>query len=145
MILSKGLPAMSLFNRIKIFLEMIKFAHTIFALPFAFTAAVLAARGLPTVYQAFWIVAAMVGAHHERWNGRGYPRGSSGADIPRGGRVLAVADAYSALVMKRSYQVALSHAEALAAIGAGAGTHFDPEVVAAFAALDWDDWLAERG
>ncbi len=62
MILSKGLPAMSLFNRIKIFLEMIKFAHTIFALPFAFTAAVLAARGLPTVDQAFWIVAAMVGA-----------------------------------------------------------------------------------
>jgi len=62
MILSKGLPAMPLFNRIKIFLEMIKFAHTIFALPFAFTAAVLAARGLPTVYQAFWIVAAMVGA-----------------------------------------------------------------------------------
>lgn len=52
---------MSLFNRIKIFLEMIKFAHTIFALPFAFTAAVLAARGLPTFYQAFWIVIAMVG------------------------------------------------------------------------------------
>jgi 4-hydroxybenzoate polyprenyltransferase len=62
MILSKVLPAMSLFNRIKIFLEMIKFAHTIFALPFAFTAAVLAARGLPTVYQTFWIVVAMVGA-----------------------------------------------------------------------------------
>ena len=62
MILSKGLPAMSLYNRIKIFLEMIKFAHTIFALPFAFTAAVLAARGLPTAYQAFWIVVAMVGA-----------------------------------------------------------------------------------
>jgi 4-hydroxybenzoate polyprenyltransferase len=53
---------MSLYNRIKIFLEMIKFAHTIFALPFAFTSAVLAARGLPTVYQAFWIVVAMVGA-----------------------------------------------------------------------------------
>ena len=52
---------MSLFNRIKIFLEMIKFAHTVFALPFAFTAAVLAARGLPTVYQTFWIVIAMVG------------------------------------------------------------------------------------
>jgi 4-hydroxybenzoate polyprenyltransferase len=62
MILSKGLPDMSLYNRIKIFLEMIKFAHTIFALPFAFTAAVLAARGLPSVYQTFWIVVAMVGA-----------------------------------------------------------------------------------
>ena len=53
---------MSLFNRIRIFLEMIKFAHTIFALPFAFTAALLAAGGLPTAYQAFWIVVAMVGA-----------------------------------------------------------------------------------
>jgi len=53
---------MSLFNRIKIFLEMIKFAHTIFALPFAFTAAVLAARGLPSLYQTFWMVVAMVGA-----------------------------------------------------------------------------------
>jgi 4-hydroxybenzoate polyprenyltransferase len=62
MILSKGLPAMSLFNRIKIFLEMIKFAHTIFALPFAFTGAVLAARGLPSLCQTFWIVLAMVGA-----------------------------------------------------------------------------------
>jgi len=53
---------MFLFNRIKIFLEMIKFAHTIFALPFAFTAAILAARGLPSLYQSFWIVVAMVGA-----------------------------------------------------------------------------------
>lgn len=53
---------MSLFNRIKIFLEMIKFAHTVFALPFALTAAVLAARGLPSLYQTFWIVVAMVGA-----------------------------------------------------------------------------------
>lgn len=61
MILSRGLPAMSLFNRIKIFLEMIKFAHTVFALPFAFTAAVLAAHGLPNLYKTFWIVIAMVG------------------------------------------------------------------------------------
>ena len=53
---------MTIFNRIKIFLEMIKFAHTVFALPFAFTAAVLAARGIPTAYQTFWIVVAMVGA-----------------------------------------------------------------------------------
>jgi 4-hydroxybenzoate polyprenyltransferase len=49
-------------DKIKIFLEMIKFPHTVFALPFAFTGAVLAARGLPTVYQAIWIAAAMVGA-----------------------------------------------------------------------------------
>jgi len=49
-------------NKIKIILEMIKFEHTIFALPFAFTGALLALGGLPTGRQAFWIVAAMVGA-----------------------------------------------------------------------------------
>lgn len=58
----QGEVPVSLFGRAKIFLEMIKFAHTVFALPFAFTAALLAARGLPTLYQAFWIVMAMVGA-----------------------------------------------------------------------------------
>jgi 4-hydroxybenzoate polyprenyltransferase len=51
-----------LFEKIKIFLEMIKFPHTVFALPFAFTGAVLAAKGLPSGYQAFWILVAMVGA-----------------------------------------------------------------------------------
>ena len=49
-------------GRVSVFLEMIKFSHTIFALPFAFTGAVLAARGLPSLYQTFWILMAMVGA-----------------------------------------------------------------------------------
>lgn len=50
------------FERIKLFLEMIKFSHTLFALPFAFTGALLAARGLPSIGQLFWILLAMVGA-----------------------------------------------------------------------------------
>lgn len=49
-------------GRVRIFLEMIKFSHTVFALPFAFTGALLAARGLPTWAQAVWIMLAMVGA-----------------------------------------------------------------------------------
>ena len=53
---------MTLWTRVRVFLEMIKFSHTIFALPFAFTGALLAARGLPTLSQAGWIVCAMVGA-----------------------------------------------------------------------------------
>jgi len=53
---------MTLFARVGVFLEMIKFAHTIFALPFAFTGALLAARGFPTASQVGWIVLAMVGA-----------------------------------------------------------------------------------
>ncbi len=52
----------SLFSKIRLFLEMIKFSHTLFALPFAFTGGVLAARGLPTAPQCGWILVAMVGA-----------------------------------------------------------------------------------
>ena len=52
----------SLFGKVRVFLEMIKFSHTLFALPFAFTGAVLAAGGLPTPAQCGWILAAMVGA-----------------------------------------------------------------------------------
>ncbi len=51
-----------MFARVKIFLEMIKFHHTVFALPFAFTGAILAAKGLPGASQSFWIIIAMVGA-----------------------------------------------------------------------------------
>jgi 4-hydroxybenzoate polyprenyltransferase len=54
-----------LFTRIRIFLEMIKFSHTVFALPFALTGALLAARGIPTFHQLFWITMAMVGARTE--------------------------------------------------------------------------------
>jgi 4-hydroxybenzoate polyprenyltransferase len=53
---------MTLFSRISVFLEMIKFPHTLFALPFALTGALLAARGIPSAAQLFWIVMAMVGA-----------------------------------------------------------------------------------
>jgi 4-hydroxybenzoate polyprenyltransferase len=53
---------MNVLHRITVFLEMIKFSHTLFALPFAFTGALLAAWGLPSVAQAFWILMAMVGA-----------------------------------------------------------------------------------
>ena len=62
MIATKSAATKSLTARIKIFLEMIKFSHTIFALPFAFTGAVLAAQGFPSFHQAFWIVMAMIGA-----------------------------------------------------------------------------------
>ena len=52
----------NVFERIKVFLEMIKFSHTLFALPFALTGALLAARGLPSIGQIFWILLAMIGA-----------------------------------------------------------------------------------
>jgi len=52
----------NIFGRVAVFLEMIKFSHTVFALPFALSAALLAAGGLPSLHQLFWIVMAMVGA-----------------------------------------------------------------------------------
>ncbi len=70
--------------------------------------------------------------HHEKWDGTGYPNGLSGEDIPLGGRLMALADVYDALITKRVYKEAMPHAEAVQIIRNGRGTHFDPDVVDAF-------------
>ena len=79
-------------------------------------------------------VAALVRASHERWDGKGYPDGTAGDEIPRGARIVAVCDAFSAMVQERPYQAGLSVSEAVEEIERCAGTNFDPAVVAAFAA-----------
>ncbi len=66
--------------------------------------------------------------HHEKWDGSGYPRGTSGEDIPGAARIVAVLDVYDALVHKRVYRPALPEEEALAIIKDGRGSHFDPNV-----------------
>lgn len=68
-------------------------------------------------------------AHHERWDGAGYPHGLRGEEIPLEARIISVADVYDALTSKRVYKPAMTHAEALALIVAGRGTQFDPQVV----------------
>jgi diguanylate cyclase (GGDEF)-like protein len=73
--------------------------------------------------------------HHERFNGGGYPHGLKGSEIPLGARIVAVADAYHAMVHDRPYNSALSHAEALEELGNHAGTQFDPDVVDVFRAV----------
>jgi len=73
--------------------------------------------------------------HHERWDGSGYPTGLKGQEIPIAARICAVVDVYDALLAKRSYKEAWTAAQALAEIQHGSGTHFDPELVAAFLAL----------
>jgi len=79
-------------------------------------------------------VAALVRASHERWDGHGYPDGTSGEAIPEGARIVAVCDAFSAMVQDRSYQPGLTVSEAVEEIERCAGQHFDPRVVEAFAA-----------
>ncbi len=70
--------------------------------------------------------------HHEKWDGSGYPFKLQGEGIPLAARIVAVADVYDALTSKRVYKPAMPHDEACAHINQSAGTHFDPEVVAAF-------------
>jgi len=77
-------------------------------------------------------VAEIVEAHHERWDGSGYPYGLKGEEIPLGARIIAVLDSYSAMVDKRVYQDAISHEQAVEEIRRGAGTLYDPRVVEAF-------------
>ena len=73
--------------------------------------------------------------HHERFNGGGYPHGLRGSEIPLGARIVAVADAYHAMVHDRPYKEALNHEEALDEIRRHAGTQFDPAVVEVFCAI----------
>ncbi|HNQ98935.1 MAG TPA: HD domain-containing protein, partial [Trueperaceae bacterium] len=70
--------------------------------------------------------------HHEWWDGRGYPQGLAGESIPIESRILAVADAFDALVTDHAHRKAKSPGEAAAEIRAGSGTQFDPTVVVAF-------------
>lgn len=70
--------------------------------------------------------------HHERWDGAGYPRALAGADTPLSGRICAVADVFDALTSDRVYKRAWSREDAVRYIERGAGTQFDPAVVAAF-------------
>jgi putative two-component system response regulator len=75
-------------------------------------------------------------SHHERWDGAGYPNGLAGDAIPMAGRLVAVADVFDALMHERPYKPAWSLDQAVEEILSLRGTHFDPDVVAAFETLD---------
>ncbi len=70
--------------------------------------------------------------HHERWDGNGYPRGLQGEEIPLACRILAIADAYDAMISDRPYRKAMTHEEAVEELCRCAGTQFDPELVERF-------------
>jgi response regulator RpfG family c-di-GMP phosphodiesterase len=80
----------------------------------------------------FIVAAKLAGAHHENWDGSGYPRGLRGQDIPLGARLMALADVYDALTTVRAYKRAWTHEEASAYILSLRGTKFDPAAVDVF-------------
>ncbi len=86
-------------------------------------------------------VAPIVLHHHEWFDGSGYPEGIAGADIPLESRIIAVCDAYDAITAEASYRIARSHEEAMHELRVGAGTQFDPDVVAVFETLAADGRL----
>ena len=84
-------------------------------------------------FQSFLKIAIQIsGSHHERWDGKGYPAGLSGSDIPLSARIMALADVYDALRSQRHYKKAFSHEESREIIIADRAKQFDPEVVDAF-------------
>lgn len=78
---------------------------------------------------------AVVAAHHEKWNGTGYPRQLAGIEIPLSARVFAVADVFDALCSKRPYKEPMGFEAAMAILEKDTGSHFDPAVMAVFAPM----------
>jgi hypothetical protein len=100
-------------------------------------------RGLEIVREIGFLNEALAGImhHHERIDGRGYPMGFAGHEIPLFARVIAVADAFDSMTSTRSYREARSVAEAVDELRKGAGSQFDPLLVDAFiGALEADGW-----
>lgn len=86
-------------------------------------------------------IAVLVRHHHERWDGRGYPDGLRGADIPLGSRILAVADSIDAMMSNRSYRPAMTAPVCQHEIEKNSGVMYDPQVVAA-AMNCWDELVS---
>ena len=100
-------------------------------------------RGLQIVREIGFLTEALTGImhHHERMDGRGYPMGFAGQEIPEFARIIAVADAFDSMTSTRAYRKATRIPDAIAELHRGAGTQFDPRFVDAFvAALDREGW-----
>ena len=79
--------------------------------------------------------------HHERWDGKGYPHGKAGADIPIFGRLICLADSFDAMSSSRTYRKGMAHEQVIAEIKRCAGTQFDPELAARFVNLDFKPYF----
>lgn len=92
------------------------------------------AQGEEVVTGMGWLdgAQAVVAAHHEKWDGSGYPRGLAGEAIPLAARIFAVADVFDALCSKRPYKEPMTFDATMAILERDTGSHFDPAVMAAF-------------
>jgi diguanylate cyclase (GGDEF)-like protein len=95
----------------------------------------LMVKGVPHIDE----VLAAIAHHHERWDGKGYPYGKRGSDIPLLGRIMALADAFAAMTHDRPYRKGRTLLEAVAEIRNCRGTQFDPELVAPFVSMVQSD------
>lgn len=80
--------------------------------------------------------AEIAGSHHERWDGKGYPRGLAMENIPLAGRIMAISDVYDALISRRCYKPPFTHERSMAILGEGKGSLFDPVIVDAFFTIE---------
>jgi diguanylate cyclase (GGDEF)-like protein/PAS domain S-box-containing protein len=100
-----------------------------------------AGRRILSSIDDFKVIAEYIQAHHERWDGKGYPDGISGNQIPIESRIISVADAYDAMTSERSYRESMGREVAVEEIKKNSGSQFDPAVVEAFLAIEMpDDW-----
>lgn len=81
------------------------------------------------------IVSELILSHHERWDGKGYPRGLAGPDIPLACRILAVSDSFDAMTNERVYRKAMTTQQAIDELSKNAGSQFDPTIVRLFLEL----------
>ena len=89
-------------------------------------------RNHPFDIQGFSHIIPIIHAHHEKWDGSGYPEGLKGDEIPLSARIVAIADVFDALTSKRVYKDAHGFNDAVETIKKGAGKHFDPNLVEVF-------------
>ncbi|MES9602852.1 HD-GYP domain-containing protein [Actinomadura sp. NPDC048032] len=104
-------------------------------------------RGLEIVREIGFLDEALAGImhHHEKMDGRGYPMGLAGDEIPEFARVISVADAFDSMTSTRSYRAARTKDEAVEELRRGMGDHFDPAMVEAFLrALEREGWEPPR-
>jgi HD-GYP domain-containing protein (c-di-GMP phosphodiesterase class II) len=97
-------------------------------------------HGLQIMQRSEWLADAadVIGAHHEKFDGSGYPKGLRGEKIPLAARIFAIADVFDALTSRRPYKEPFSFEESMHILEKGRGTHFDPALLDLFASLARD-------